>query len=150
MKTIVIAPYPDDEVLGAGGTIFRRKARGEKLAWLIGASISTTMGWREEKVTCPSQEIEKIADEFGFAEVFELNFPAARLDQIPVSDLFTCISDAFKGFEPIEGSLPHPSDARTDHRIVSMLQPVVPNGFAIHPSNAYWPTKPSQSQILDW
>jgi hypothetical protein len=50
------------------------------LAWLIVASISTTLGWSEEKVSRRSQEIEKIADEFGFAEVFELNFPPARLD----------------------------------------------------------------------
>ena len=32
MKTIVIAPHPDDEVLGVGGTLMRRKAEGEKMA----------------------------------------------------------------------------------------------------------------------
>ena len=36
MKTIVIAPHPDDEVLGVGGTLLRRKAEGAKVAWLIG------------------------------------------------------------------------------------------------------------------
>lgn len=118
MKTIVISPHPDDEVLGAGGTLFRRKAEGAELAWLIVTSISTTMGWSEEKVARRSQEIKKIAGLFGFAEVFELNFPAARLDQIPVSDLVAGISDAFKRFEPTEVFLPHPSDVHTDHRIV--------------------------------
>lgn len=118
MKTIVISPHPDDEVLGAGGTLFRRKAEGAELAWLIVTSISTTMGWSEEKVARRSQEIKKIACLFGFAEVFELNFPTARLDQIPVSDLVAGISDAFKRFEPTEVFLPHPSDVHTDHRIV--------------------------------
>jgi LmbE family N-acetylglucosaminyl deacetylase len=118
MKTIVISPHPDDEVLGAGGTLFRRKAEGAELAWLIVTSISTTMGWSEEKVARRSQEIKKIAGLFGFAEVFELNFPTARLDQIPVSDLVAGISDAFKRFEPTEVFLPHPSDVHTDHRIV--------------------------------
>ncbi len=118
MKTIVIAPHPDDEVLGAGGALFRRKAEGAELAWLIVTSISTTMGWSEEKVARRSQEIKKIAGLFGFAEVFELNFPTARLDQIPVSDLVAGISDAFKRFEPTEVFLPHPSDVHTDHRIV--------------------------------
>jgi len=32
MKTIVIAPHPDDEVLGTGGTLLRRKAEGETIA----------------------------------------------------------------------------------------------------------------------
>jgi N-acetylglucosamine malate deacetylase 1 len=118
MKTIVIAPHPDDEVLGAGGTLFRRKAEGAELAWLIVTSISTTMGWSEEKVARRRQEIKKIAGLFGFAEVFELNFPTARLDQIPVSDLVAGISDAFTRFEPTEVFLPHPSDVHTDHRIV--------------------------------
>lgn len=118
MKTIVIAPHPDDEVLGAGGTLFRRKAEGAELAWLIVTSISTTMGWSEEKVARRSQEIKKIASLFGFSEVFELNFPTARLDQIPISDLVAGISDAFKRFEPTEVFLPHPSDVHTDHRIV--------------------------------
>ena len=35
MKTIVIAPHPDDEVLGVGGTLLRRKAEGANVAWLI-------------------------------------------------------------------------------------------------------------------
>lgn len=27
-RTIVVAPHPDDEVLGVGGTLLRRKAEG--------------------------------------------------------------------------------------------------------------------------
>ena len=27
MKSLVISPHPDDEVLGAGGTLFKRKQR---------------------------------------------------------------------------------------------------------------------------
>jgi LmbE family N-acetylglucosaminyl deacetylase len=45
MKTIVIAPHPDDEVLGVGGTLLRRKAEGEKVAWLIVTAISVQSGW---------------------------------------------------------------------------------------------------------
>lgn len=118
MKTIVIAPHPDDEVLGVGGTLFRRRTEGSDLAWLIVTSISTTMGWSEEKIARRSQEIEKISDLFGFSEVFELNFPTARLDQIAITDLVAGISDVFKRFEPTEVFLPHPSDVHTDHRIV--------------------------------
>ena len=35
MKILVIAPHPDDEVLGAGGTLFRYQMMGHSTAWLI-------------------------------------------------------------------------------------------------------------------
>ncbi|MCE5181757.1 MAG: PIG-L family deacetylase [Anaerolineaceae bacterium] len=118
MKTIVIAPHPDDEVLGVGGTLLRRKAEGAKVAWLIVTAISVEYGWRVEKVTQRSDEIKRITELFGFDDVFALNFPATRLDQVPMSDLVAGVSDAFRIFEPEEVFVPHPSDVHTDHRIV--------------------------------
>ena len=34
-KVLVIAPHPDDETLGCGGTLFRHKANGDEIYWLI-------------------------------------------------------------------------------------------------------------------
>ena len=36
MKSIVIAPHPDDEVLGVGGTLFKRKSTKKKIIFYIG------------------------------------------------------------------------------------------------------------------
>src|SRR5215813_13607214 len=102
MKTIVIAPHPDDEVLGAGGTLLRRKAEGAKIAWVIVTSISTQAGWPAEKVKQRADEVKQIAKFFDFDAVFELNFPAAQLDRVAMSDLVAGISAAFKSFEPNE------------------------------------------------
>jgi len=117
-KTIVIAPHPDDEVLGAGGTIFRRKAEGVKVAWLIVTTISEEFGWDSEKVKDRSDEIRCITKLFDFDEVFFLDFPSARLDRIPMSDLVSAVSEVFNSFQPEEIFVPHPSDIHTDHRIV--------------------------------
>ena len=36
MKSLVISPHPDDEVLGAGGTLFKRKTfKKNSLYWII-------------------------------------------------------------------------------------------------------------------
>ncbi len=118
MNSIVIAPHPDDEVLGAGGTMLRHKAEGAKVAWLIVTNISTTMGWSDEKIKQRADEINLITDFFGFDSVFELNFPTTQLDQVPMSKLVQAISNVFKSFEPENVFLPHPSDVHTDHRIV--------------------------------
>lgn len=118
MKTIVVAPHPDDEVLGAGGTLLRRKAEGSVVAWLIVTSISATSGFSDEKIKQRADEIKRIAELFGFDAIFELNFPTTQLDRIPMSDLVTEISGVFKSFEPNEVFVPHPADIHTDHGVV--------------------------------
>ena len=118
MKTIVVAPHPDDEVLGVGGTLLRRKAEGAKVAWLIVTNISVETGWSEEKVRERSDEINRVREFFCFDEVFMLNFPTTQLDRVPMSSLVTAVSDVFRSFQPTEVFVPHPSDVHTDHRIV--------------------------------
>jgi N-acetylglucosamine malate deacetylase 1 len=118
MKTIVIAPHPDDEVLGVGGTLMRRKAEGEKIAWLIVTGITAEAGWSGEKIKQRAGEIKRVAELIGFDSVFELNFPTTQLDQVPMSDLVAAISNIFKTFEPEEVFIPHSSDVHTDHRMV--------------------------------
>ncbi len=40
MKNIlVIAPHPDDETLGCGGTLLRHINEGDRVYWLIGTTI---------------------------------------------------------------------------------------------------------------
>ena len=118
MKTIVIAPHPDDEILGVGGTLMRRKAEGEKIAWLIVTGITVEAGWSGEKIKKRADEIKRVTELIGFDSVFELNFPTTQLDQVSMSDLVAAISNVFKKFEPEEVFVPHPSDIHTDHRIV--------------------------------
>lgn len=118
MKTIVVAPHPDDEVLGVGGTLLRRKAEGAKVAWLIVTAISAETGWSEEKVRQRSDEINRVRELFCFDEVFMLNFPTTQLDRVPMSELVKAVSDVFSSFQPTEVFVPHSSDVHTDHRIV--------------------------------
>lgn len=118
MKTLVIAPHPDDEVLGVGGTLLRRKAEGAELAWLIVTGISTANGWKQEQVERRADEIARVTAVFGFDHVFKLDFPTTQLDRIPVGDLVGAISGVFNAFQPEEVFVPHPSDVHTDHRAV--------------------------------
>ena len=117
-KVLIIAPHPDDEVLGAGGTLLRRKAEGASVAWLIVTGITAENGWSEEEINLHADEIKRVTTLLGFDSVFELNFPATELDQVPMSELVAAISNVFKTFEPDEVFVPHPSDIHTDHRIV--------------------------------
>ena len=50
MKILVIAPNPDDELLGCGGTLLRRKREGAILGWVIMTKISEDTGWNKNSV----------------------------------------------------------------------------------------------------
>lgn len=117
-KTLVIAPHPDDETLGAGGTLLRRKAEGVEIGWLIVTEITVAAGWDLHRVSQRDEEICRITESFGFDKVINLGFPTTQLDRMPISDIVAAMGTAFKSFEPDEVLVPHPSDVHTDHRVV--------------------------------
>ena len=117
-KIAVIAPHPDDETLGVGGTLLRRKAEGATIAWIIVTKISIESGWSEEQVKKRDDEINHIRNLYDFDEVYTLNFQATQLDVIPMSDIVKALSGVFKSFSPEEVFVPHPADVHTDHRVV--------------------------------
>jgi len=118
MRTLVIAPHPDDEILGCGGTLLRRKSEGADLGWLIITSASEQDGWPAEQVKQRESEIAEIAKLVGFSQVYNLRLASARLDQLPMRNLIDQFYSVFKSFQPEEVFLPHWSDVHTDHRIV--------------------------------
>ena len=137
-KTLVVAPHPDDEVLGVGGTLLRRKAEGAELAWLIVTGISMDSGWKPEQVERRADEIARVTAMFGFDHVFALDFPTTQLDRIPVGDLVGALSGVFNTFQPEEVFVPHPSDVHTDHRAV----------FAAAAACTKWFRYPSVKRVL--
>jgi len=117
LKSLVVAPHPDDEVLGVGGTLLRRKAEGATLGWLIMTRISVEAGWSDEKVLKRQEEIAQITEFFGFDSVFELGYTTTQLDQIPMSELINAVSSVIESFTPNEIFVPHSSDIHSDHRV---------------------------------
>jgi LmbE family N-acetylglucosaminyl deacetylase len=118
MKTLVVAPHPDDELLGCGGTLLRRKAEGNTLAWMIVTGISVENGWPQQSVHRRSTEIDQVAESVGFSAVYTLGLPTTQLDRIPIKDLISQFSAIFMEFQPEEVFLPHRSDVHSDHRVV--------------------------------
>ena len=61
MKSLVISPHPDDEVLGVGGTLLKRKKQKHKISWLIVTNISAENGWKKSAILKRSKEIKKVS-----------------------------------------------------------------------------------------
>ncbi|SEK59566.1 PIG-L deacetylase family protein [Ectothiorhodospira marina] len=119
MKTLVVSPHPDDELLGCGGTLLRRTAEGGTVGWLLMTAITEEGGWGLERIEQRAKEIEEVRVGLGIdpQHMYQLNLPTAQLDQQPMDTLVSRVSQVFRDFEPEEVLLPHPGDAHSDHRI---------------------------------
>ncbi len=118
-KTLVIAPHPDDETLGCGGTLFRHKLEGDDLYWLIVTCISNNSGWSKDEVNRRNEEIDKVSKKFAFKDVFNLSIPTTKIDTIPLSELISKITNIYKKVEPEIIYMPFVDDVHTDHRIIA-------------------------------
>lgn len=119
MRTLVIAPHPDDELLGCGGTLLRRCAEGGTVGWLLMTSITEKGGWSPQRIDQRSIEIERVREGLTIAQehLYQLGFTTTDLDQIPMNSIVSRLSHVFKDFQPEEVFLPHSGDVHSDHRI---------------------------------
>ena len=119
MKTLVIAPHPDDEMLGCGGTLLKKSKAGETVGWMIMTSMKKEDGWSADKINMREKEIEKVRKSLQIKKenIFKLNFSPAKLDSYSEASIIGLISEVFKKFEPQEILLPHSGDIHGDHRV---------------------------------
>ena len=115
-KVLVIAPHPDDETLGCGGTLLKHKDKGDEIYWLIITAINVENGWDKQRVELRQKEITMISEAYGFSITQNLGFPTTMLDTIPMNDLVSAISKVIMKVEPGLVYLPNRSDIHTDHQ----------------------------------
>lgn len=117
-RILITSAHPDDETLGCGGTILKHKENGDEIYWMLITNIDIENGWNEEIVIRRQKEIDKVCKLYGFCRTFKLNFPAAKLDTIPMNVLIDSISKVFRTVKPEIIYLPNRTDVHTDHQIV--------------------------------
>tara|TARA_R110002072_G_scaffold1989_2_gene16434 strand:+ start:154693 stop:155358 length:666 start_codon:yes stop_codon:yes gene_type:complete len=118
MKNIlVIAVHPDDETLGAGGTILRHIAEGDQVHWLILTGISKDLGYSQEKISQRENEIEKVSKMYQLASTRSLNFPTTKLDSIELGTIISAISEKINDIKPEVLYLPFSNDVHSDHKV---------------------------------
>lgn len=118
-KTVlIIAPHPDDETLGCGGTILKLKAKGVSVHWLILTTIEGVAGFPQERVTVRNLEIAAVEKAYGFDTVHHCSFPAAGLDTLSKGALIGAVGSVIKNVKPDSIYLPYRNDVHSDHSAV--------------------------------
>lgn len=116
-KVVVISAHPDDEILGAGGTLIRHRDQGDKISWVIVTDIHEENGFTKERVESRQLEIKKVANALKM-DVYNLKYPTMSLTPADANDMIPKISEIFQKIQPEKVYVLNRSDAHSDHRIV--------------------------------
>lgn len=113
----VIAPHPDDEVLGCGGTLLKLKNSGAIIHWII----VTKMGkeFTDEQKKERQNLVSEISKIFGFKKTHQLLYVASNLVESNLKDIIIDVSHLIKLFSPSIIFTPFYGDIHSDHRIIS-------------------------------
>lgn len=118
MRVLVIAPHPDDEVLGVGGTIAKRVAHGDEVYVCVVTRAGEPL-FSKEFVEQGRKECKKADQHLGVIETIFLDYPAVRLEEVPRYDLNSGLLQIIQRIKPEEVYIPHSGDMQLDHRLIS-------------------------------
>lgn len=116
---LVIAPHPDDETLGCGGTLLTLKSEGYHINWLIGTSIFEKEGYSKKQCDLRADEVKLVAQKYGFEKVVCLDIPTTKVDLLGKSELINMITLVLKEIQPNILFIPYYNDVHTDHQLIS-------------------------------
>ncbi|MFT5519478.1 MAG: LmbE family N-acetylglucosaminyl deacetylase [Enterobacterales bacterium] len=115
-KILVIAPHPDDETLGVGGTIAKHIEKGDKVTILTVSGHLPPL-YNEEAFQETLDEANKAYAILGVTESIFLKIPATCIGEKPVREFNKKINDVVAQVEPDTVFVPYP-DRHIDHRLV--------------------------------
>lgn len=117
MNILVFAPHRDDEIIGVGGTILKRKAAGDRVTVCV---VTAREGMELPPSTVKLHEEMKQAHKFcGIDEYIGFPFWANNLENFSRGELNKAFFDAIVKAQPEEVYLPFWGDMQKDHQIVT-------------------------------
>jgi LmbE family N-acetylglucosaminyl deacetylase len=116
-KILVIAPHPDDEVLGCGGTVKKHIKEGDD-AFLCIVTKTYAPDWTEKYRKDKLIDIKKSNAVLGFKKTYFFGFPTVKLDTIGQKELNDTIGSVIKEVDPDVLYIPYVGELNQDHRLV--------------------------------
>ena len=117
MNVLIIAPHPDDEIIGVGGTIAKRVSEGHAVFVCVVTKGCEPL-FQKEAVEQTRLECRKADALLGVKETFFLDFPAVMLEEVPRYKLNGGIAEIIQETKPDEVYIPHRGDMQLDHKMV--------------------------------
>ena len=116
---LIVAAHPDDEVLGAGGTIHKAAREGDTVHVLF---LSSGVGSREKERQAPESRIasaQKALGLLGCENIVTGDFPDNAFDTVGVLEISKFIESQIRSIKPDVVFTNFHSDLNIDHRLTA-------------------------------
>jgi LmbE family N-acetylglucosaminyl deacetylase len=129
MRVLIVAPHPDDEVLGCGGTIARHAAQGDEVfVHLVGNRVINHT--RDEAyIRQTLDQARRAAKVLGVTDLRFSDLPDEQLDN-KLIDLIVPMEEYVVQLAPDAAYVPNETDSDQDHRAVAWATRVSCRGVA--------------------
>lgn len=117
MRVLIIAPHPDDEIIGVGGTIAKRAKAGDEVYVCIVTKGKAPL-FNLDFIEQGRRECREADAKLGVKETIFLDFPAVMLETIPRYELNGKVAEVVQNIKPEEVYIPHRGDMQIDHQMV--------------------------------
>lgn len=115
-RVAVVAPHPDDEVLGCGGTIARLAT--------LGVEVHVVIVTRGHEPSFPAAAMDQVMAEarqahgcLGVTRTHTLDLPAAALGSLPAAEVNARLGECLSEISPDTLFVPFIGDIHLDHQI---------------------------------
>jgi LmbE family N-acetylglucosaminyl deacetylase len=118
VNVLVIAAHPDDELLGAGGTVARHAANGDRVKLAVmceGVSLRYNPEW-DAQVRKQASEAARI---LGVDDIVMGDLPDQRLETIPLQEVATKIERLIADCQPEVIYTHYAGDINRDHQVLA-------------------------------
>lgn len=116
MNILIIAPHPDDEILGCGGTIAKHIANGNDVFVAIVTKGCKPL-FSDDSVEQVREECREADAYLGVRKTIFMDFPASMLEEVPRYKLNEAFIKLIQDIKPEMVYLPHRGDMQLDHKM---------------------------------
>lgn len=116
MNILFVVAHPDDEVLGAGATIYKLTKEGHNVAI---ATMANHAAARANISATLQEDQTRAMDILGVKKLFCADFPNIKMNTVPHLDLVQFIEKCIMDFQAEIIVTHHPSDTNIDHQETS-------------------------------
>ncbi|TPJ57310.1 PIG-L deacetylase family protein [Mesorhizobium sp. B2-6-1] len=132
-RLLVIAPHPDDEVLGCGGTIARMAAQGAEVHVAV-VTRGSPPAFTEEMTERVRSEAKAAHACLGVQQAHWLDLPAAQIAETPHATLNRALLTLLRDVVPDTLLIPFVGDVHMDHQLIFLSSLV-----AARPTQSQYP-----------
>lgn len=119
MNYLIVVAHPDDEVLGAGATIYKLTERGDKVEVCILSGNAGARAFRPSDLEL-HQDMEKAMQTLGVSRTYVGDFPNIEFNNVPHLKLVQFIEESIQRSKADIVMTHYPGDTNNDHLHTSM------------------------------